>query len=77
MILMEAYALRLRHVVAGFIHPKRKERRAAWLYNHIMLRRSIITSRLQNMLRAKFSRGPKQRRSSLSIIQQIGARFEP
>ncbi|ELT90107.1 hypothetical protein CAPTEDRAFT_184892 [Capitella teleta] len=74
LVVLEAYALRLRHIIAGAVHTKRPIRRAAWLYNHIMLRRSIVLRRLQGLVKSKYDK--RNRKSTFSFIQQLGARYK-
>ncbi|GFO14712.1 DC-STAMP domain-containing protein 2 [Plakobranchus ocellatus] len=34
---LEAYLLRLQHIVANMYYPHRERARAVWLYNHILI----------------------------------------
>ncbi|XP_046552587.1 DC-STAMP domain-containing protein 2-like [Haliotis rubra] len=50
----EAYALRLRHVIAACYHPGREEQRAVWLYNHILKTRGGFLKFARRQIRRKY-----------------------
>ncbi|XP_075218100.1 uncharacterized protein LOC142322890 [Lycorma delicatula] len=53
--LLEPYGLRLRQIVMATYHPNISQRRAVWLYNHILTKRKTFVTDARRFLRRKFS----------------------
>ena len=56
MVVIEAYLLRLRHVIAGAYFPQREKLRAAWLYSHILRRRGSVLKSLRRDVKINFKK---------------------
>ncbi|CAH1790156.1 unnamed protein product [Owenia fusiformis] len=54
LVIVEAYGLRLRHVIAGCYFPQREKQRAVWLYNHILRCRGGLLFFIRRQLRRKY-----------------------
>ncbi|XP_037939558.1 DC-STAMP domain-containing protein 2-like [Teleopsis dalmanni] len=53
MLFTQPYGLRLRHLVMRYYYPEVSQRRALWLYNHILLKRETIFKLARRKVRTK------------------------
>ncbi|XP_071104714.1 DC-STAMP domain-containing protein 2-like [Haliotis cracherodii] len=65
MSVFEAYALRLRHVIAACYHPGREEQRAVWLYNHILKTRGGFLKFARRQIRRKYMKDQDVQKASI------------
>ena len=72
MVVLEAYLLRTRHVVAGVYHPEREQVRAAWLCSHILRRRGTILKSLRRNVKENYARERTQ--EELSFCARLTAK---
>lgn len=50
LVFIDAYILRMRHLIEEMYYPEKKKARAAWLYSHIMKTRMGILTDLYNAI---------------------------
>ncbi|XP_022248360.1 DC-STAMP domain-containing protein 2-like, partial [Limulus polyphemus] len=62
----QAYGLRFRHSIAESYYPEMKQKRAVWLYNHILRSRAGLVKYLRRQVRKKDSSEEASRKGSAS-----------
>ncbi|XP_074653206.1 DC-STAMP domain-containing protein 2-like [Tubulanus polymorphus] len=73
MVVMEAYGLRLRHVIASCYYPDRERTRACWLYNHLYVKQHSLNKFLKRQLHRK--RMCDARIEKISFRSRMAAQF--
>lgn len=66
---LEAYALRMRHIIAGYMYPARRKSRAAWLYSYILATRGNLAQFTRRRLRQKLRGNDAE--GEVTILQRI------
>ncbi|XP_076366522.1 uncharacterized protein LOC143255163 isoform X2 [Tachypleus tridentatus] len=54
LVVFQAYGLRCRHLISESYYPEMKEKRAIWLYNHILRSRAGLVKYLRRQIRIKY-----------------------
>ncbi|XP_022102180.1 DC-STAMP domain-containing protein 2-like isoform X2 [Acanthaster planci] len=73
MVLLQAYALRLRRRIASYFYPEREQERIQYLYNHTLQRRQNLFKLLKQRIReTKHEMEVKQR---VSFIAYLSAKY--
>ena len=73
MVVLEAYLLRLRHIIAGTYYPQRERLRAAWLYSHILRRRGTVLKSLRRDVKINFKKTNEDEK--LSFLARLTAKY--
>ncbi|XP_013388561.1 DC-STAMP domain-containing protein 2 isoform X2 [Lingula anatina] len=73
LVLLEAYGLRLRHVIVGCYYEKREKERAIWLYNHILQQRGGFLKFLRRQLRRKYEK--EEAIEKISIRSRLASQY--
>lgn len=71
-IVLEAYSLRMRHIIAGEMYPMRKKIRAAWLYSYILATKGSMKKLARRQLRQKM-RGDDKGGGEMSFLARLAA----
>ena len=74
MVVLEAYLLRVRHVIASVYYPLRENQRAAWLYSHILRRRGFLLQSTRREAKKNFKTFKEAEKTTL--LQRLTARYE-
>ncbi|OQV13042.1 DC-STAMP domain-containing protein 2 [Hypsibius exemplaris] len=77
LILLEAYGLRVRHVICSWFTPNREKERAVWLYNSILRQRGGIMKLMRRRLREKYGTQKLQlsKAEQTSLVEYLATRY--